>query len=409
MKQYYIYLLSFLLSAQLFSQTGQPCPGIPTIDFGGKTYHTVQINNQCWLKENLNIGTMISGGIDQTNNGIIEKYCYNNDSLNCEIYGGLYQLFEALQYVNSFGTQGICPNGWHVPTRSELRDVENALNGDSNAMKDIGQGTGSGAGTNTSGFSLLIAGHYNPYTQCVEDVSKMAYLWTSSEYDTDYFLTLLIYSQVPFFNDIHYHVTYGNSVRCINNLSVSALPVELTSYTASVQEASVLLIWRTASEINSAMFVVETRLADSEIWSEVGSIPAAGNSFSVKEYSVMDKNKLCGVHYYRLKMVDLDGTYEYSRIVHAQIQPPQQFALYQNFPNPFNGTTTFKYQLPETENVTLKIFSINGELVRVLVDKRQSAGRYSVVLNADDLSSGEYLYQLRAGQYSDTKKFVLLK
>ncbi len=409
MKQYYSFLLLFLLSEQLFTQTGQPCPGIPTIDYGGKTYHTVQINNQCWLKENLNIGTMINGSIGQSNNGIIEKYCYNNDSLNCEIYGGYYQLNEALHYVNLNGTQGICPTGWHVPTRSELGEVEDALNGDSNAMKAIGQGTGSGAGTNTSGFSLLIAGQYNPYTQIVEDVNKMAYLWTSSEYDTDYFLTLLIYAQVPFFNDIHYYVTYGNSVRCLNNLSVSALPVELTSFTAAVQDASVLLVWRTASEINSAVFVVETRSADSEVWCVVGNIPAAGNSFNAKEYSYLDNSKPSGMYYYRLKMVDLDGTFNYSSNVQVVILSPKQFALCQNFPNPFNGTTTFTYQIPETENVTLKIFTINGELVRVLVDKTQCAGTYSVVLHADDLGTAEYFYQLRAGMFLETKKFILLK
>ncbi|HSL89900.1 MAG TPA: hypothetical protein VK870_11395 [Ignavibacteriaceae bacterium] len=56
------------------------CPGTPTVTYAGKTYNTVQIGNQCWLKENLDVGNMIIGSLNQFDNGIIEKYCYNNDS-----------------------------------------------------------------------------------------------------------------------------------------------------------------------------------------------------------------------------------------------------------------------------------------------------------------------------------------
>jgi len=78
---------------------GLPCPGMPTVVYGGQTYNTVQIGTQCWLKENLNIGTKIPGTQNQANNGTIEKYCYNNDEANCAIYGGLYQWNEMMQYV----------------------------------------------------------------------------------------------------------------------------------------------------------------------------------------------------------------------------------------------------------------------------------------------------------------------
>ena len=78
----------------------KPCPGIPTLKYEGKTYHTIQIGSQCWLKENLNIGVMIDSAKNQTNNGVIEKYCYRNDPANCSKYGGLYQWNEALQYAS---------------------------------------------------------------------------------------------------------------------------------------------------------------------------------------------------------------------------------------------------------------------------------------------------------------------
>ncbi len=408
MKQYYSFLLLFLLSEQLFTQTGQPCPGIPTIDYGGKTYHTVQINNQCWLKENLNIGTMINGSIGQSNNGIIEKYCYNNDSLNCEIYGGYYQLNEALHYVNLNGTQGICPTGWHIPTQSEFWELENAVGGSSNALKAIGQGDGEGAGTNTTGFSLLIAGQFDPY-KGFKDINKKAYVWTSSEFETDYFMTMYVYALASFFMDIHFSTTYGNSVRCINDLTVSALPVELNSFMASVHDGSVVLFWRTTTEINSAMFVIEKQAENSKIWNAVGKLPAAGNSFASKEYTFDDHKVANGAYYYRLRMVDLDGSYQYSSIVRVVVQVPQAFSLYQNFPNPFNNSTTITYQIPETADVSLKVYSVHGELVRVLVNKTQSAGTYSVALQAGDLGTSEYFYQLQAGKYIETKKFTLLK
>jgi len=80
---------------------GIPCPGIPTVTYQGQVYNTVLIGSQCWLKENLNVGTMINGSQNQTNNSTIEKYCYDNDPANCDEYGGLYQWDEMMQYTTT--------------------------------------------------------------------------------------------------------------------------------------------------------------------------------------------------------------------------------------------------------------------------------------------------------------------
>ena len=144
--------------------------GTNTITYAGQTYNTVLIGSQCWLKENLNIGTRIDGSSNQTDNNTIEKYCYSDLDANCTTYGGLYQWAEAVQYKNgatnttslssafSGNVQGICPNGWHIPTKAEFQILATTVSNDGNALKAIGQGTGSGAGTNTSGFSALLAG-----------------------------------------------------------------------------------------------------------------------------------------------------------------------------------------------------------------------------------------------------------
>jgi uncharacterized protein (TIGR02145 family) len=153
-----------------------------TIDYEGKTYNTVQIGSQCWLKENLNVGTMIQGSDTSKNNGIIEKYCYNDSTANCDIYGGLYQWNEAMQYITTEGTQGICPSGWHIPTYTEFPILRTTVDSNANSLKAIGQGSGVGAGTNTSGFSALLAG-YRYWGGFFYHLGYYAEFWSSAEID----------------------------------------------------------------------------------------------------------------------------------------------------------------------------------------------------------------------------------
>lgn len=128
--------------------------GLSKVKYANQVYTTVQIGSQCWLKENLNVGTMR----DPSNNGQIDKYCYNNDPANCTIYGGLYLWDEAMQYVTTEGAKGICPTGWHMPTEAQAQELVTSVNNDANALKREDQGSGDGQGTNTSGFSALLAG-----------------------------------------------------------------------------------------------------------------------------------------------------------------------------------------------------------------------------------------------------------
>ncbi len=139
------------------TSSGFTC-GSSTVNYAGKTYHTVQIGTQCWLKENLDVGNKINGSLDQSNNGTIEKYCYDDILSNCTTYGGLYQWDEAMQYITDSSAQGICPLGWHLPTKTEIQTLMSAVNNNGNALKSVGQGTSSGQGTNTSGFSALLGG-----------------------------------------------------------------------------------------------------------------------------------------------------------------------------------------------------------------------------------------------------------
>ena len=88
---------------------------------------------------------------------------------------------------------------------------------------------------------------------------------------------------------------------------------------------------------------------------------------------------------------------------------PHLFLLQQNYPNPFNPNTKISYQLPVAGIVTLKIFDILGKEVATLVDEYKPAGIYDVQFTMNNLSSGVYFYQLKAGTFTQTKKMILLK
>jgi len=136
----------------------------------GKSYNTVLINGRCWFAQNLNVGTLVTNTSGQANNQVIEKFCYNNLEVNCNYFGGLYYHTEAMNYITTPGSRGICPEGWHIPTDHEWHELEMFLDNSitdttimgwrgtdcGSKMKEIGTvywtSPNSGA-TNSSGFS----------------------------------------------------------------------------------------------------------------------------------------------------------------------------------------------------------------------------------------------------------------
>jgi hypothetical protein len=88
---------------------------------------------------------------------------------------------------------------------------------------------------------------------------------------------------------------------------------------------------------------------------------------------------------------------------------PKYYSLIQNYPNPFNPSTVISYQLPVISYVTLKVYDILGREVETLVNEEKPAGSYEAQFNASGLTSGIYFYQINAGEYSKTKKMILLR
>jgi len=225
MQKFIFLVIIFMTGSIIYSQI--PCKDIPTVTYLGKTYNTVQIGTQCWLRENLDAGTMIQGKQNQANNGIIEKYCYNDSTINCDKYGGLYQWAETVQYL--FGTsnttppskafvgniQGICPTGWHIPTIAEF-GILATVNNDNDAVKAVGQGKGYGTGNNVSGFSALLTGNRDN-SGAFYNLGNSAYFWSSMEFDeanAQYMDLFLNNSNFYFNNSVK---GYGASVRCLKD------------------------------------------------------------------------------------------------------------------------------------------------------------------------------------------------
>lgn len=187
----------YFFSGSVWSMVDDPC-GSYQVPYGNRTYHTIRIGSQCWLRENLDIGDPIAVNQDQLDNGIIEKYCQNlNDGWPCGVYGGLYQWDEMMQYGTTEGAQGICPSGWHVPSDNEWKILEgnmDSMYGTSDPFWNYTGSRGYDAGKNMKsimdfwntpssnidmmGFRALPGGMSS--TSGIGGLGEQAYFWTST-------------------------------------------------------------------------------------------------------------------------------------------------------------------------------------------------------------------------------------
>ncbi|MCF8264702.1 MAG: T9SS type A sorting domain-containing protein [Melioribacteraceae bacterium] len=199
------------------------------------------------------------------------------------------------------------------------------------------------------------------------------------------------------------------------------LPVELKSFSASVELKSVLLKWQTVTEMNNYGFEVQKSEISSQNsvekqidWEKVGFVVGYGTTNSPQSYSFVDASPTAGKVKYRLKQIDFDGKYEYSETVEIDVTGPDKFELMQNYPNPFNPTTKIKFAISAAlENqftqTTLRIYNVLGEQVETLINRELKPGPHEIEFKADHLPSGIYFYSLSAGEFHQSRKMILLK
>jgi len=218
-------------------------------------YLSVQIGDQCWMAENLNIGDLIPGNQDMSDNGVIEKYCFANDNRACDEKGGLYQWDEMMQYTTIQGEQGICPDGWYIPSDEDWKILEGTVDSQYPVgdpvwdiegwrgfdvglnLKFISDWFSFGNGTNDFGFSALPGG-YRMNDGNYSGYSTSAYFWSSTEKGNDYaWSRALFYSNNDVnrndYEDIFFYSNdnknpqdyngLGFSVRCIRDESSASL------------------------------------------------------------------------------------------------------------------------------------------------------------------------------------------
>jgi hypothetical protein len=193
-----------------------------------------------------------------------------------------------------------------------------------------------------------------------------------------------------------------------SNIVSGNIPVELTSFSAYINEKNVLLNWTTATETNNLGFEIEKQIGN--VWQKIGFVKGKGTSSELHSYSFTEKNVGNGKYSYRLKQIDFDGSFEYSNVISINIGTPLSFRMSQNYPNPFNPSTIINFQIPEKTNVSLKVYDILGREVITLLNEVKEPGIYNINFNAAGFSSGVYIYKLSTGNGNiSVKKMTLIK
>jgi hypothetical protein len=191
-----------------------------------------------------------------------------------------------------------------------------------------------------------------------------------------------------------------------NNSNV--IPVELVSFKVDVNGSNIELYWSTATETNNSGFNVE-RKTENTGWQTLTFISGSGTTTETKTYNYLDNTVNEGKYFYRLKQIDFDGSFEYSKIVDVIVSIPLEFSLEQNFPNPFNPSSKIKFTLPEASIVKLTVYNTLGEEVADLVDELFDAGSHEIVFNASNFTSGIYFVRMESGSFVSTRKIMLMK
>ncbi len=205
-----------------------------------------------------------------------------------------------------------------------------------------------------------------------------------------------------------------------SNTDNSELPVQLVSFSGTKQGSRTILKWKTATEVDNYGFdiqraVVETHGNASLQWTKIGFVKGAGTSNSPHYYSFTDNNFDTHIDQkYRLKQINTDGKFSFSNVVQIKSKTQTQYSLENNYPNPFNPTTTIYFSIPKKSFVILKVYNSLGEKVKTLKDAEMKKGEHKIKFSADGLASGVYYYRLFAKstngkKYSSAKEMILLK
>jgi hypothetical protein len=380
-------------------QTGTQAP-LESINFtkstSGNSNYAILVTKYSGVIKNLEVYIYPgSGAVPYSDNTKAQDAIYGHPAVNDVVAVGAVDQADPTA-IESFSSQG--PSTIAFPS-SEIRQKPNMVGVDFVSITGAGGFPTSFGGTSAAVphiVSILAQAWSYDLSQSANEVRQLLYDWAVDLGTTGY--------------DNIYGFGRGDALNIFNG----ALPVELSSFSASIIGSKIKLNWETATEVNNYGFEIlrqahtSTSLSITD-WEKIGFVNGNGNSNSPKSYSYEDKNALSGKYSYRLKQIDNDGTFEYSKIVEADLGTPKTFELSRNYPNPFNPSTTIRYSLPKAGNVKLTVYNILGQEVVTLVNEFKEAGVHTVNFNASELNSGLYIYKLHAGSFNQTRKMMLIK
>jgi hypothetical protein len=208
-------------------------------------------------------------------------------------------------------------------------------------------------GTNTTDFTTVLEQFFWPAASADTSWAEHSYMLTD-------YVPAGSNIYIGFREHVSDNLNDGAAV-CLDLFDVSPpVPVELVSFSASVNQNNVDLTWNTATETNNSGFAIERKTANSE-FTQIAFVPGMGTTSDIKSYSFNDQNLRAGTYTYRLKQIDYSGSFKYSNEVEAQVISSAEYSLQQNYPNPFNPTTQINFSLKVDSKVTLKVFNILGQ------------------------------------------------
>ena len=188
-----------------------------------------------------------------------------------------------------------------------------------------------------------------------------------------------------------------------------ALPVTLSLFNALTEKNTVKLYWKTESEINNSGFEIHRRSVDSS-WKVIAFVSGRGTVNTPSEYYFEDKKLQPGSYSYRLKQLDYSGSFEYFELpLPVLISKPTEFVLGQSYPNPSNPYCCIDYQVPERTEINLRVYDILGRVITELVNEIKEPGTYTVKFDGSNFASGTYFYRITAKEFSEVKKFNIVK
>jgi hypothetical protein len=208
---------------------------------------------------------------------------------------------------------------------------------------------------------------------------------------------------------------YGNITGNVTGTGTQCdtpMPVEMMTFSASVNKTSIILAWQTSSEINNKGFEVYRSGKNTNTdWTNVGFVNGNGTKTTPTNYTYSDNKLSAGKYYYRIKQVDFNGNFQYFNLnSFIEIAGPTKYELSQNYPNPFNPVTKINFSLSAGTTVSLKVYDIAGREVSTLINNKfLTADYYSLEFDASKLASGVYVYRIVTEKFTNVKKMVVLK